>query len=85
MSKGVGVLASLAAKKMANKLAAKITAKYRYEGGAKGVGGFLPLVGPIIGAGVNAYLVNGIGTSAELYYSHKGELPEGNGPPLVLA
>jgi hypothetical protein len=54
-----------------HKAAAKIGAKFASKISAKALAGFVPFVGPTVGAGVNAYFVKHIGDSAVAYYHAK--------------
>lgn len=70
----IGNMASYGAKKLSVKLAPKIAAKLGTKVGAKGLAGFVPFLGPAVGASVNAYFVKRVADSADFYYSNKWRL-----------
>lgn len=65
-SAGYMVAQKFGAKAMA-KPAAKIAAKF----GGKALGGFIPILGPIVGGGVNLWLISGIMDAASGFYRDK--------------
>lgn len=68
-SGGYLVATKFGSKAMA-KPAAKIAAKY----GGKALGGFIPFLGPVIGGGVNLWLISGIMDAASGFYTDKIKL-----------
>jgi len=48
--------------------------------GAKAAAGWVPLVGPAVGASVNAYIVLHIAEQADVYYTRKLEYETSAGP-----
>jgi len=63
---------SLAAgRRIGNALAARIGAMLGARFGGKALGGFVPLIGAAVGAGVNYRFIDSVCDSAELYYDWK--------------
>ncbi len=73
-AKALGKAAGKAGAKVSSKLAEKLVLKIGPKLAAKGVGGFVPLLGPMISGGVNAYFTKDIADSAETYYRRKDGL-----------
>lgn len=66
----------LAAGKLGAKIAAKPAAKFASKFVAKGIGGFIPVLGAVVGGGVNLWLLNGIQDAAEAFYDDKIRLAD---------
>ncbi|MEU9568686.1 hypothetical protein AB0D62_02100 [Streptomyces massasporeus] len=54
-----------------NKIAQKTAVKFSAVLGSKAVTGFVPVLGALAGAGINAFLVSKFADAAESYYRHK--------------
>ena len=61
----------LVGQKLGGKFMAKASAKFAAKFAGKGLAGFVPFVGPAVGAGVNIWLINSIIDAAEEYYRDK--------------
>jgi hypothetical protein len=57
--------------KLGGKFMAKASAKFAAKFAAKTAGGFIVILGPAVGAGVNIWLINSIIDAAEEYYRDK--------------
>lgn len=66
-AKAAGKLTGKIGEKAASKIAAKFVSKFK----TKSIAGFLPLIGPVLGGGINAYFVKDIADSAGVYYAAK--------------
>lgn len=66
----------LIGQKVGGKAIAKSAAKFAGKFGGKLIGGFVPFVGPIVGGGINLWLLNGIINAAEQFYRDKVKLIE---------
>lgn len=66
----------LVAQKFAGKAAGKAAAKFTSKFGAKAVGGFVPFLGPIVGGGVNLWLLDGIMKASVKFYNDKINIVE---------
>jgi hypothetical protein len=91
-AKGLGLFGPMVAKKalgvavpagtvpagqwLVTKVAPKLAPKFAAKVSTKGVAGFVPLLGPLVSASVNAYVVGHTGEVAERYYSHKRQFQE---------
>ncbi|MGH3567879.1 MAG: hypothetical protein ACRDRH_17995 [Pseudonocardia sp.] len=69
-----GKVAGAASGQFIEKAAAKISLKIGGKIGGKAMAGFIPFVGPMIGAGINAYFVKDIADAAKVYYRKKKEI-----------
>ncbi|OUD15660.1 hypothetical protein [Thioflexithrix psekupsensis] len=65
---GLGLMVG---KKLGGKLGAKVGAKLGSKFAAKAGAGIIPLLGPIVGGGINAYFVSSIADAADEYYRFK--------------
>jgi hypothetical protein len=54
-----------------NKIAQKAAVKFSALLGSKAVTGFVPILGALAGAGINAYFISKFADAAESYYRHK--------------
>jgi hypothetical protein len=61
----------LIGQKLGGKTMAKAAAKFSGKFAGKIGGGFLPVLGPIVGGGVNYWLISSISAAAEEYYNDK--------------
>lgn len=61
----------LIGKKLGGKVAAKGATKFAGKFLGKLVGGFIPILGPMVGAGINAYFIETIMEAADDYYAFK--------------
>ena len=57
--------------KLSGKVGAKLGGKFGAKLGGKLLGGFIPIFGAAVGAGVNIYFINEIQTQAESWYRFK--------------
>ncbi|WP_436763464.1 hypothetical protein [Streptosporangium sp. V21-05] len=71
MGKVAGKLAGPAATNLANKIVAKLSPKAAAVLAGGTAGKAIPIVGALIGAGVNVWIINSISSSAEKYYRAK--------------
>ena len=67
-------VAQLAAKKATGKMLSKPAVKFASKFAAKGLGGFVPILGAAVGGGINLWLLNGIQDAAEEFYVDKVNL-----------
>lgn len=70
--------------KMVPRLAANVAGKIGAKLATKGMAGFVPLVGAIVGGGLNLWFVQSIAESAKRYYDHAldlDDLPAADAPP----
>lgn len=74
IGKGTGSMAGAMSSKFVEKAASKIAAKVGAKLAGKSVAGFIPFVGPVVGAGINAYFVKDVSDSAKTYYRRKKDL-----------
>ena len=57
--------------KMSGSLAGKVAARFAGKLGGKAATGFLPLIGPVVGGGVNLWFLSGIASAAEQWFRFK--------------
>jgi hypothetical protein len=57
--------------KLSGPLAGKVAARFAGKLGGKAATGFLPLVGPLVGGGVNLWFLSGIAAAAERWFRFK--------------
>lgn len=69
--KVAGKVTGKVAGKLSEKIATKVATKIGGKLSGKAVAGFIPFVGPVLGASINAYLVTSIAHSAEKYYRER--------------
>lgn len=60
--------------KLGGKAMAKPAAKFASKAGGKFLGGFVPFLGPVIGGGINLWLISSIISASEEFYSDKMQL-----------
>ena len=73
VSKGIGhQLGVISGKKLAGKVGAKVGAKIGAKAGAKFAAGWIPVLGGVVGAGVNAYFLSDVMAAAQRFYDFKG-------------
>ncbi len=58
-------------KKLVKTFSGKIVSKINGMSTTKAISGFMPVVGSLIGQGINAYIISDISRSAEVYYRYK--------------
>ncbi|GGM18419.1 hypothetical protein [Deinococcus aerophilus] len=74
VSKGIGhQLGVISGKKLAGKVGAKVGAKIGAKAGAKFAAGWIPVLGGVVGAGVNAYFLSDVMAAAQRFYDFKVE------------
>ena len=61
----------LADGKMSRSLANKVAARFAGKLGGKAATGFVPLLGAVVGGGVNLWFLSGIATAAEQWFRYK--------------
>lgn len=61
----------LVGKKLGGKVGAKVAAKIAGKIAGKAGAGFIPLLGPVIGGGINFWFISSVSSSAEEYYDFK--------------
>ncbi len=66
----------LVGQKFAGKAAAKAAAKFGAKFGGKALAGWVPILGPVVGGGVNLWLLSSIIDAAEDFYGDKIKLIE---------
>lgn len=58
-------------KKLSSSLAGKVAARFAGKLGGKAATGFIPLVGAVVGGGVNLWFLSGIASAAEQWFRFK--------------
>lgn len=72
ISKGIGhQFGVIAGKKLAGKVGAKAGAKIGAKAGAKFAAGWIPVLGGVVGAGVNSYFLSDIARAGRQFYDFK--------------